>query len=159
MYAPSRINVPNDPPEIQNTVRVVKSVQFTVPVATTPTAVTVSTVSGSVPGGLTYWNRIRFQSVKFWANNLPTTGLVPILIVTTVPQGNSEPAIQWNDTGVTGQSRSRLGYSFGLNQQSQWFGVADLQQLFTIALHTPDNSPAAGTVRVQAVVELLSPIL
>jgi len=164
MYTPSRISVPRDPPEVQNSVRVIKSVQLAFAVASTPTAVTVSTLSGAIPGGLTYWNKIRFQSIKIWANEIYTgsnlTGTrFPILIVTTTPVGNAEPAIQWNDQGTTGQQRPAVGFSFGLNLQSQWFGVADIQQLFTITLHDPNgNTPIGGNVRIQAVVEILSPI-
>jgi hypothetical protein len=165
MYTPSRILVPRDPPEVQNSVRVVKSIQLPFTVATTPTAVTVSALSGALPGGLTYWNKIRFQSIKIWSNEVITGSgsgqqfQFPILIVTTTPVGTAEPAIQWNDQGTTGQQRPAIGFSFGLAVQSQWFGVADIQQLFTIALHAPDSTPVGGSVRIQAVVEILSPIL
>jgi len=163
MYTPSRIAVSSDPPAVQNTVRVTKAVQFPFTVATTPTAVTVSTISGAIPGGLTYWNKIRFQSIKIWADltqiSATTPQFMPILIVTTTPVGNFEPAIQWNDQGTTGQERPKLGFQLGLATQSQWFGVADIQQLFTIAVHQPDGTPVAGTCRIQANVEILSPIL
>jgi len=161
MYTPSRISVPRDPPEVQNSVRVIKSVQLPFIVATTPTAVTVSAIAGAIPGGLTYWNKIRFQSIKIWANEI-TVGTIskfPILIVTTTPVGNAEPPLQWNDQGTTGQQRPAIGFSFGLNLQSQWFGVADIQQLFTIATHNTGGTPVASDVRIQAVVEILSPIL
>jgi len=161
MYTPSRIAVSSDPPAVQNTVRVTKAVQFPFTVGTTPAAVTVSTISGAIPGGLTYWNRIRIQSVKIWADQVTTStagNVMPILIVTTTPVGNSEPAIQWNDQGTTGQQRPKIGFQLGLATQAQWFGVADIQQLFTIALHTPGATPIEGSVRVQVNVEMLSPI-
>lgn len=165
MYTPSRISVPRDPPEVQNSVRVIKSVQLAFTLASTPTAVTVSSLAGAIPGGLTYWNKIRFQSVKIWANEISIgSGAAniqrfPIMIVTTTPVGNAEPAIQWNDQGTTGQQRPAIGFSFGLNLQSQWFGVADIQQLFTVVLHDPlGNVAVPGSVRIQAVVEILSPI-
>jgi len=161
MYTPSRIAVSSDPPAVQNTVRVTKAVQFPFTVGTTPAAVTVSTISGAIPGGLTYWNRIRIQSVKIWADQVTTStagNVMPILIVTTTPVGNSEPAIQWNDQGTTGQQRPKIGFQLGLATQAQWFGVADIQQLFTVALHTPGATPIEGSVRVQVNVEMLSPI-
>jgi len=162
MYTLSCIAVSSDPPAVQNTVRVTKAVQFPFSVGTTPAPVTVSTISGAIPGGLTYWSRIRIQSVKIWADQIttgaPLATYMPILIVTTTPVGNSEPAIQWNDQGTTGQQRPKIGFQLGLATQSQWFGVADIQQLFTVALHSPGATPVGGSVRVQVNVEMLSPI-
>jgi len=163
MYTPSRIAVSSDPPAVQNTVRVTKAVQFPLTVAVSPTAVTVSQISGAIPGGLTYWNKIRIQSVKIWADltraSSTSPDIMPILIVTTTPVGNFEPAIQWNDQGTTGQERPKVGFQLGLATQSQWFGVADIQQLFTVAVHAQDGTPITGTCRVQVNVEILSPIL
>jgi len=165
MYTPSRIAVSSDPPAVQNTVRVTKAVQFPLSVGSTPTAVTVSAISGAIPGGLTYWNKIRIQSIKIWANETRSSSAsdiyprFPILIVTTTPVGNSEPAIQWNDQGTTGQERPKIGFQLGLATQSQWFGVADIQQLFTVAVHDTGGDPLSGTCRVQVNVEILSPIL
>jgi hypothetical protein len=165
MYTPSRIAVSSDPPAVQNTVRVTKAVQFPLSVGATPTPVTVSNISGAIPGGLTYWNKIRIQSVKIWADQTTTTSatptfpFMPILIVTTTPVGNFEPAVQWNDQGTTGQERPKIGFQLGLATQSQWFGVADIQQLFTVAIHNTNGDPLPGNCRVQVNVEMLSPIL
>jgi len=66
----------------------------------------------------------------------------------------NQPPVQWQDVGVPGQSRPRIGVRLGLLDRARWFGTADTTTL--VNLSTSSNT---ATIVVQATIELLSPPL
>jgi hypothetical protein len=160
MYAPHRIPCPTHPTEVQNTVRVVKAIQFNLSMAasTKPVPVTVADLMTAVPGGNTYWSRVRVNLIRLWAPtfaNQASTGDSPTLRVVSGDDGLNEPPVSWSDNGTGGQQRPRIAFALGLREQAAWHGVASNQLLCTVAW----TNSAGGTpfVIVQASVELLSP--
>lgn len=165
MYAPHRIQCPSHPPEVQNTVRGTKTVQFLTVVAagsTGSTPVTVADVMGAVPGGLTYWAHVRVNLIRVWAPAIvynasgQAAGDSVVLRVDVANDGLDAPTVSWSDSGTGGSQRPRVAYMLGLREQSSWFGVASTQELFRVFVNT---SSAAVNVIVQANLELLSPNL
>jgi len=124
----------------------------------TPVPVTVADLMGAVPGGNTYWSRVRVNLIRLWAPNFANQSAIsdsPTLRVKSGDDGLNEPAVSWSDNGTGGQQRPRIAFALGLREQAAWFGVASSQLLCTVEW----NSLAGGTpfVIVQASVELLSP--
>jgi hypothetical protein len=165
MYAPHRIQCPTHPPEVQNTVRGTKTVQFLVAIPTEsfgPVPVTVADLMGAVPGGLTYWARVRVNLIRAWAPAVvysstgQASGDSVVLRVDVANDGLDAPTMSWSDSGTGGSQRPRVAYMLGLREQSSWFGVASTQQLFRLSVNT---GAASCNVIVQANLELLSPNL
>jgi hypothetical protein len=148
---------------VQNTVRVTKTVQFNVQAggtASTEAVLTPGVISAAVPGGTTYWSKIRIQSVRIWAQtqlgNVTTgNGNTPVLRVDCRDNNVNEPALSWSDTGTSGQRRPAIAFQPGLREQASWYGTANTQPICAIRL----ANLATGTeeVTVQVVVEILSP--
>jgi len=164
MYAPHRIQCPSHPPEVQNTVRGTKTVQFLkfIPTASsTGVPVTVADLMGSVPGGLTYWAHVRVNLIRAWApaitynGNGLADGDSVVLRVDVANDGLDAPTVSWSDSGTGGSQRPRVAYMLGLREQSSWFGVASAQELFRLYV----SSSNGCNVIVQANLELLSPNL
>jgi hypothetical protein len=160
MYSPRRVKCPAEPPEVQNTVKVTKSVQFQISTLVTGGVVlTPATIMGAVPGGITYWSKMRLQLVRVWAETeTPGGGLTPILRVDIQNEGTDSPTLSWSDTGTTGHRRPGISFQPGLREQAQWFVTASTTPLFNIRVTTA-NTQVAEFVTVQCVVEILSPNL
>jgi len=166
MYAPHRIQCPSHPPEVQDTVRGTKTVQFLVAIpAVQPSAgipVTVADVMGAVPGGLTYWAHVRVNLIRAWAPAIvySSSGLAQgdsvVLRVDVANDGLDAPTMSWSDSGTGGSQRPKVAYMLGLREQSSWFGVASTRELCRLHL-APAGNPSL--VIVQANLELLSPNL
>jgi hypothetical protein len=164
MYAPRRLNAPIEPPEVQNTVRVTKTVQLflTTTSATSGTTLTVARISSAVPGGLTYWSKIRIQSLRIWASELTAgSGNQPTLRVDANTGGVDQPTISWTDSGTQGQRRPAIAFSPGLRFQAEWFGTAAVAGVAVLSVSDSPSAPflSGETLVVQAVVELVSPNL
>lgn len=167
MYTPHRIQCPSQPPEVQDTVRGTKTVQFLVAIpAVQPSAgtpVTVADVMGSVPGGLTYWAHARVNLIRAWAPAIVYTGSGQptgdsvVLRVDVANDGLDAPTVSWSDSGTGGSQRPKVAYMLGLREQSSWFGVASTQEL--CRLHVAGAAGSQLNVIVQANLELLSPNL
>jgi hypothetical protein len=163
MYTPRRVKCPAEPPEVQNTVRVTKSVQLQVLTsASAALPVSPATIMGAVPGGLTYWAKMRLQGVRVWSETgspvQAGVGLTPILRVDIQNEGTDSPTISWSDTGTTGQRRPGIAFQPGLREQAQWFGTASTTPLFNVRV-SAGNTQAADYVILQCIVEILSPNL
>lgn len=167
MYSPRRVPCPVEPPEVQNTVRVMKSIQLDIPnVNTAVKNIRVVDLMASVPGGTTYWNHVRFQGFRIWSGtNLVVTDFngsapTPVLRVDCENVGANQPSISWTDTGTSGQQRPSIAFQPALGLQSEWFVVASTQTLFSVRILNATATPVTfSDVTVQAVVELLSPNL
>jgi hypothetical protein len=163
MYSPRRVKCPAEPPEVQNTVRVTKSVQLQILTsASAPLVVSPATIMGAVPGGNTYWAKMRLQGARLWSETagLATAGvgLTPILRVDIQNEGTDSPTISWSDTGTTGHRRPGIAFQPGLREQAQWFGAAATTPLFNVRV-TTGTTQVAEYVILQCVVEILSPNL
>jgi len=157
MMAPRRIPLQNDPGETQSAIRLSKKVEVTATLAGgSALGFSASNLMQGIPGGVTYWSKVRVQQVKVWAPTQVTGAAVsPLLVVdATSPAG---PDISWIDTGIVGQTRPKIGFQFGLLQQSNWLNVADDTDLFSVRIQN------AGTgnhlIVIQAVLEIVSPRL
>jgi len=155
MYAPHRIPSRVDPGPIERTIRVSKAVEFSVPVtATTGTAVNATTIMNAVPGGLTYWSRMRVNSIKVWGAPATVGSDPPGISVKASGVAAGLAPTSWVDMGTAGARRSHIAFTLGLQDQSTWRAVASLQDIFTVN-SVPNTDPQ--TVLVQASIELLSP--
>jgi hypothetical protein len=157
MYSPRRTYPPQEIPDVQNTVRVTKITTLYLRMEQ-PNSVdlTVAKVASSIPGGTTYWARMRISKVNVWMDMGPgttssTTGPVPLTV--TLPSSNtwSQPAISWTDSGIVGQSRACVGFKLGLLDQARWFGTAATDVICTL------SSGSNRSATVQVTVELMSP--
>lgn len=156
MFAPRRISSRADPGPVMSTIRVSKVVEFNVAIdATAPETVAVSNIMSAVPGGLTFWSRVRINSIKVWG--APAFGSADPLGISVQATGTTQgfAPTTWVDTGTPGAQRAHVAFVPGLQEQSTWHPVASTQGVFTVG-----SVPAtAQRVLVQASVELLSPTL
>lgn len=144
---PHRVHIPADPPAVTTSVLVNKVIAFTpMPEPSVPFAIDVGTIMSQISGGTTYWSRVRIEKIQIW-------GLPDSVLEVQVPTDNGwdQPPIEWEDTGVPGQSRPRIAFKLGLLDRTRWFSPTSEQILFR-AIVTPD----AGLV-IHASVALMSP--
>jgi hypothetical protein len=154
MMAPHRIPSRADPGPVQQTIRVSKAVEFSVPIAASTTeSVTVAMIMTAVPGGLTFWSKMRVNSIRVWGE--PATAVTNPAGISVTATGTAAglAPTSWEDVGTAGAQRSHIAFLPGLQDQSTWNSVASTQSVFTVR----SVPPLAQTVLVQASVELLSP--
>jgi len=165
MYTPRRLKAPFEPPEVQDNIRVTKSVQFDLPLTETTvgTPITVARIAAAVPGGLTYWTRIRVSSMRIYSQDvLSAVGeaqISPTLRVDFSSDGVNAPTVSWSDQGTSGQRRAAIAFAPGLRVQSEWFGTSQTTTICNVRLLNGSTILTGHSVLVQAVIELLSPNL
>jgi len=157
MMSPRRVPLQADPGVIQSAIRLTKAVQVTATLSGgSPLGISANNLMQGIPGGVTYWSRMRVQSVKVWApSQVNGAEVSPILVVDTTLATGAD--MSWLDTGIVGQSRPKIAFKFGLIQQSTWMGVADDTALFQIRIQNAGS--ATNLVIMHAVLELMSPHL
>lgn len=155
MFAPRRISSRADPGPVEQTIRVSKSVEFNVPLtASDAETVEVATIMAAVPGGLTFWSRVRVNSVKVWgAPAFAHADPLGISVQATGTTAGLAPSA-WVDMGTPGAQRAHVAFVPGLQEGSTWHPVASTQGVFTLRSVT-----GAQNVLVQVSVDLLSPLL
>lgn len=149
--APREVQISPLPPKVQYSIEVVKVIQIVVPVpASGNESISPSMLSAGIPGGLTYWSRIRFESFRAYAKDVSTGSSE--LAITVSPQTDwNQPPFSIIDSGTAGNVRPRLGFKLGLLDRSRWFGTADTTELFVVS-GNPDED-----IIIQASVVIMSP--
>jgi len=148
---PSRASRLSSPPEVQDTIRLTKKIQVRLTAFPGGTGLSPAILSAGIPGGLTYWSKMRIERLDFWSNS-SSTGTDTIQV--QVPPGaiSGSPPASWTDTGVYGQRRAHIGFRFGLSERQFWHTTADEKSLCNVRT---DVTPST-TVIIQATVELMS---
>lgn len=149
--SPQRVKPQALPPQITDTIRVNKRIQVTVGSDVTPADIDITPVMlmAGVPGGITYWNRVRFERIDVWGGTSTSLGMRVMS-----QSGWDQPPLQMSDTGATGASRSAIGFRLGLLDRARFFGTADATVLATVSVPATDMD-----VTIHAVVELMSSTL
>jgi len=152
MYRPSRVRSTPEPPPLDSSIRVLKRIQIRLPYDTTTLGdCSPSVLMAGVPGGLTYWNRVRFEKFEVWSNS-PASGTDTLSVLISTQDDWSQPTVSFLDTGTYGERRANIAFKLGLLDRARFFSTADTTVLFT----AKSDSSGAGLVVVQATVELLS---
>jgi hypothetical protein len=151
-YRPQRVPTSVDPRPLDSSIKVIKRIQIGLPYDTTTLGdVTPAVLMAGVPGGLTYWNRVRFEKFEIWSNS-SSSGTDTLSVLVSTQDDWSQPTVSFTDTGTYGARRASVGFKLGLLDRARWFSTADATVLFTAKADTG----SAGTLVVQATVELLS---
>jgi hypothetical protein len=137
---------------IEPTIRVTKKFEVSLRSATTPWSITVAQLCAGIPGGLTYWNRVRFEKFDIWNNSAleGQTQSGPLAISIAPDSTSGQPPFQLVDNGTVGNRRSGVGFRLGLLERARFYGTADTTVIFTVQ--------SGSSVLVQVTMELLSPI-
>lgn len=147
-FAPQRCGIPNDPPSVQRTIKVSKRIQLDVPDGTAAFTISPSVLAAGVPGGLTYWSKMRVENIHVWAPASPESGIAVEVLASS---SQDQPSITYHDDGVQGHSRPRVGIKLGLLDRSRFFNTAST---FTLVTITRDSTEP---LVIQASLELTSP--
>jgi hypothetical protein len=156
MMAPRRIPVGADPPDNVEFVKVDKTVTIDVGfTANEAFDLTVAKVSAALPGGQTYWNRCRIESVKVWGSASPGTAAksgesTPLIVRLPSDASWSQPISQWEDSGTAGQRRPAVGFQLGLLDRARWFGTSDNHVLCTIVQGIEEGTIQTVVIHVSA---------
>jgi len=152
-FAPERLTPQPEPPIVSNTIKLTKRIQLFIPPDSTPTItpITPSILMSTVPGGLTFWNRVRVERIDVWGSGIDDSTL-QVEIVPDVAW--NQPSLQLEDVGTPGQRRPAIGVRLGLLDRGRWFGTAD-----TTVIAQVSTSSLTSNIIVQATIELTSPPL
>lgn len=151
-YRPQRVEIQMDPPPLDTSIKVVKRIQIRLPYdVSTLGDCTPAILMAGVPGGLTYWNRVRFEKFSIWSNS-SSSGTDTLSVLVATQDDWSQPTVSFTDTGTYGARRAGVAFKLGLLDRARWFSTADATVLFT----AKSDTGAAGALIVQATVELLS---
>jgi len=139
------------PRPVEYSVKVSKLIQLTIPITESGNvSVSPSVLSAGVPGGLTYWSRMRIEKIEAYSDDVVAVSGQMSLQVS--PQsGWDQPPFAIRDAGTVGNERARLGFKMGLLDRSRWWNTADVTELCVIST-APDS-----TIILQASIELISP--
>lgn len=160
MMHPMRASKLSSPPPVIDTITVRKRIQIQLPQpGTAPVPITVSSLMAGVPGGSTYWGRVRIERLDVWSDfKIPTEGATSTTntdtLTVAIPPGGVSPATEWTDTGVPGQRRAHIGFRLGLMKRAEYNITANSTILCYAGMDTED-----AFMIVQATVELTSPVL
>lgn len=163
-YASTRFSCPVDPPEVQSTIRLAKTLSLTIPsVTSTAKTVTVADLAGQIPGGLTYWNRIRFNSFKIWASaemaTASTTASKPspvLKVANVIVAGGGVPLTTWTDTGTAGSRRPGIAFYPPIRERTNWYGPGVTEPVVTVSISNAVPEVSSAEVIIHANVELMS---
>jgi hypothetical protein len=152
-FAPQEVRPPLDPVPVEYSIKVSKRIQLQVTVGSSGNfSVDPSMLSAGVPGGLTYWNRMRIDAVYAYGDSAGSAGDDHTI---SIQASNStdwdQPSFNIRDTGTLGQSRPRVGFRLALLDRARWFGTAGTTELCVV------NAPTDSIVTLQATIELMSP--
>lgn len=151
-FRPQRVRSTPDPPPLDTSIKVVKRIQISLPYDVTSLGdCTAAVLMAGVPGGLTYWNRVRFERFEIWSNS-SSSGTDTLSVLVNTQDDWSQPTVSFVDTGTYGNRRASIAFKLGLLDRSRWFSTADTTVLFTAKADTGGQ----GALVVQATVELLS---
>lgn len=161
LMSPSRVLRLPVPPPVTDTITITKRIQIGMTqTGTTPQNLYVNELMAGVPGGLTYWTRVRIERIDVWSDYKNVTGATSSVntdtLTVAIPPDSEwdQPNREWTDTGVPGQRRAHVGFRLGLLDRARYFITAADQILCQIGMDTEDAS-----VIVQATLELTSPLL
>jgi len=150
-FAPKEVTPTSDPRPVEYSIKIPKRIQIQVVLPESGNhSVTVSELMGGVPGGITYWNRVRFERFDVWSGADAASS--DVLTVTVSPQNDwSQPVFSVKDSGTVGNTRAKVGFRLGLLDRARYFGTAATTELFVV------GGLATSEVIIQASVELISP--
>jgi hypothetical protein len=154
---PHRASRLTSPPPVQDTIVVNKRIQIAVPIpaGTLSVLVTTQMLMAGVPGGLTYWNRVRIDRLDFWTNSSHTSGTDTLTVAVAASTSWDQPPVEWTDTGVVGQRRAHIGFTPGLLDRARYFNTADAGSICAVGV----DGEGEQVVICQAQVQLMSNIL
>lgn len=153
-FGPQKLVAPPQIRFVEPTVRFTKRIQVTLPVGSLSLVVTPSLLAAGLPGGLTYWNNIRFERFDLYGDQASSLSEAGTLSVNLTPSSDwSQPAFELRSEGTVGNVRPSLAFRFGILDRARFFGTADTTNLFQIL------APEGTIVTLQATVEVISPTL
>lgn len=155
--APQRTRINNDPETVEANFKVTHKFSgvflTTTGSGSAPTSkvFSMADLASLVPGGTSYWSRMRLEKCQIWLR----------------PKGSEQPTLQvdvssptqgmtiYRDDGVLGQSYAKIGFRLGLSERMTFRTGADDNPLFTVS--TPDWDQDAVEIVLLATLELVSP--
>jgi len=140
-----------DPPPVEFSIKIQKVIQLNIPIPTSGNvSVSPSVLAAGLPGGLTYWSRMRVDKIVVWSEaTLEGSDLLSLQL--SPSSAWEQPPFAVKDSGTVGNVRARIGLKFGLLDRARWFGTAGTEELCVIA-SAPDT-----TVILQASIDVISP--
>jgi len=156
---PHRVPIVNDPPNVIDSVQIIKTVQLQTIPPTEGLNITPTLLASRLPGGTTFWSRIRIEKISVWGDNgtsetIPSTRSGDLFVIIPSDSSWDQPTIEWSDTGVFGVSRPKIAFKLGLLDRARWFGVADETVIAQVGNRVAPGNPA---VTIQATVSVISP--
>lgn len=152
---PHMVQAPADPPIIIDSVTVIKAVGAEITVPSEGYVLTPAQISSWIPGGQTYWSRMRIEKVNVWGSaSSGTVGTVDNRLQVQLESDSStgQPPMEWSDSAIIGQSRPRISFKLGLLARSKWYGVADTTEIARIS-----QTGNSGNLTIQVTVAIVSP--
>lgn len=137
---------------VESSLRLRKRIQIQVPLGSTGSApVPMGAIMAGVPGGATYWNTFRIDSVLIWGSDiLGSDADNNIKVTLSASSAWSQPNFQLLDNGTVGSERPKVGFRLGVLDRARWLNTASSELLCII------TGPADTSATLQASIELIS---
>lgn len=102
---------------------------------------TVASVASLIPGGLTYWNRLRIEKITVWLARQSSSA---DQLQVTLPNDDSAgvPAMSFTDNAVTGATLPCVAFKLGLLQRARWYNPSSNVVLFIASGGGSSGDPA-----------------
>jgi len=150
-FSPEECSIAPQPTPVEYTIRLPKKIQVFAPITESGNiSISPSLLMAGVPGGLTFWSRVRFERFSVYSGASGEDADL-LRIVISPQSGWSQPPVSFTKSGTVGNVRAAIGFRLGLLDRGRFFETADVTELFVV------QSAANSTAVLQASIELISP--
>lgn len=159
-FMPMRLAEMPNPQMSENTVTVNHRFQAQYEPDENITSINISTsdLMEAVPGGTSFWNRVRFEKIAIWLQ--PQTSTTTTGSLSSTEQGQLKVTLPgdsnrgfapatYQDNGVLGERFSNVVFKFPLLQRQFWYNTANTDSLFSLDSNV--KQPAMGVTTQKAV--------
>lgn len=168
-FDPLRLRSDPMPPVTDSTIRVKQTFQGAVEgdeTGVNTITIKVSDLAQIVPGGTSFWNRIRIEKITVWLKPSvegTASRLDQEQLQVQLPGDDTKgiPPVSYRDNGILGQSYPAIAFKPGLAQRQRWYNPASEDVIFIATSQNSSAPPSSVNAEfiVAATLELVSPQL
>lgn len=123
-----QLPTPRAPPVTKSVITVSQVFQktFTPTAGGTSRDFIVRDLVSMVPGGMTFWNKVRFEKIEVWLKPISGQGSstalnLPQMSVTIPGNSDGAPPMTFQSNAIDGQTLPAVSFKLGLRQRIAWY--------------------------------------
>lgn len=126
------------PPLTESVIQLTQTFQGNLSINTggSQTDIRMFDLAAFVPGGASYWLRMRPEKVLLWLKPVGRDGVLEqdTLQVQIPGTDDGAPPMTFRDNSIDGMTLPHVGFKFGLRQRMRWINPSSPDTLFTVSV-------------------------